>query len=57
MVLCIAREGIHINRTENKQTCLIARQGIHLLSVNPLRGTGKKRHTFSIDIVPLTGNP
>jgi hypothetical protein len=24
----------------------IARQGIHPLSVNPLRGTGEKRHTF-----------
>jgi hypothetical protein len=34
----------------------IARQGIHRLSVNPLRGTGEKRDAFSIDIVPLTGN-
>jgi hypothetical protein len=41
MVLCNARQGIHINRTEDWQKRLIARQGIHLLPVNPL--TGNKR--------------
>ncbi|MDR1336469.1 MAG: hypothetical protein LBK22_06540, partial [Tannerella sp.] len=31
MVLCNARQGIHINRMEDQQKRLIARQGIHLL--------------------------
>ncbi|MDR1336494.1 MAG: hypothetical protein LBK22_06670 [Tannerella sp.] len=40
MVLCIARQGIHINRTGDQQSRFIARQGIHLFSVamHPLQG-------------------
>jgi hypothetical protein len=34
----VARQGIHINRTEDRQECFIARQGIHLLPVNPRWG-------------------
>jgi hypothetical protein len=58
MVLClVARQGIHINRTEDRQGCCIARQGIHLLPVNPRRGMGgRRRYTFSMDMVSLTGN-
>jgi hypothetical protein len=56
MVLCNARQGIHINRTENQQKRLIARQGIHRLPVNPLRGIRYRRYMFSMDRVSLTGN-
>jgi hypothetical protein len=41
MVLHIARQGIYINRA-----CLIARQSIHLLPVNPLRGIRDRRYLF-----------
>jgi hypothetical protein len=58
MVLCIARQGIHINRTEYQQRRFIARQGIHLFSVDASpdgeEETGGTR--FSIDMNALTGN-
>jgi hypothetical protein len=48
MFLSIARQGIHINRTEEKQNRLIARQGIHFFSMDmvPLRGREDRRYVF-----------
>jgi hypothetical protein len=46
MVLCNAHQGIHINRTEDQQKHLIARQGIHPLPVNPLTGNKRRRYMF-----------
>jgi hypothetical protein len=37
MFLSIARQGIHINRTEEKQSRFIARQGIHFFSMDMVR--------------------
>jgi hypothetical protein len=48
LVLSIARQGIHINRTEKQQNRFIARQGIHLFSIDmlPLREKENRRHAF-----------
>jgi hypothetical protein len=58
MVLCIARQGIHINRTGDQQSRFIARQGIHLFSI-AMHPDGEEETggtCFSIDMVSLMGN-
>jgi hypothetical protein len=48
MVLSIARQGIHLNRTEKQQNRFITRQGIHLFSINIASPTGKGRQAVYV---------
>jgi hypothetical protein len=51
IVLCIARQGKHINRKQWLSMSRIARQGIHFRFMNPLTGNREKRNPlFSIDM-------
>jgi hypothetical protein len=55
-VLCLARQGIHINRTESQQARSIARRAFisYLFIPYGEEETGGER--FSIDMISLTGN-
>jgi hypothetical protein len=57
MVLRIAREGIHINRTENHKPALLPVRAFIFCLLIPYGEQEKSGMHFSIDIVPLTGNP
>jgi hypothetical protein len=57
MVLCIAREGIHINRTENHKPALLPVRAFISCLLIPCGEPEKSGTHFSIEIVSLTGNP
>jgi hypothetical protein len=50
MVLCIARQGIHIHRMEHRQDRFIARQGRHInkKEMNALTGNAQNHAGRSI---------